>query len=589
MTLAELRISDSDNGIEITHGSVSESLTASTEPIGSDESSSWTLSSLQHTTVEPAEYSIHGEGVEVIPDHFTKQPRPFLRDEENSSPVYGRSSKTRKYSNILHGKSDKVLKRPRDVSVAKALLVWMDAPSDVTEDTSGTGDSPPSSALKRDGPPFTTIITRARKRSLFAADELDDQPISSETDDDDGENDMHTIVSPPVSRAIVPVKSGSDPEIINLVDPRPDCFFCDVMFQQFYMLRSMWFTSRDFSVAIEAFRLLNETRNIHSVLPPSEISIALMPERRESSSNGSFQRKSLAISTAMEVFGSNNSRMIIDEHYLREFVPRLLTSFSGKCNLGKFLLRNSNDKRKIDIHSEKATKPVEITLAPRTETPNKLLPCIDCTVPLENADRENEDVIEDDELRAIMKITNDGQDTSILFPTMSIDSYRSFESFDGLDDELGALHKAEDELFEELAGIQTIPKLYFVSESDLNTHESLLTDDDIMPWTTTESDESLGYTPRRVRRVRFSENTPEFFYYDDTDSDDESKVFSNLQDVWNDFYIVCEDLIDELTFACTRSLDRHVLQHSPRKKYPSSPRYPSSSQDDGEGRKAFFC
>jgi hypothetical protein len=57
------------------------------------------------------------------------------------------------------------------------------------------------------------------------------------------------------------------------------------------------------------------------------------------------------------------------------------------------------------------------------------------------------DLLCDDELRAVMKITQNGNDTSALFPCFSTgsDSF-SCESDDGLKDEMGALESLQNEL-----------------------------------------------------------------------------------------------------------------------------------------------
>jgi hypothetical protein len=62
------------------------------------------------------------------------------------------------------------------------------------------------------------------------------------------------------------------------------------------------------------------------------------------------------------------------------------------------------------------------------------------------------DLLCDEELRAVMKITQNGNDTSALFPCFSTgsDSYHSCESDDGLRDELGALESLQNELQVEL-------------------------------------------------------------------------------------------------------------------------------------------
>ena len=65
-------------------------------------------------------------------------------------------------------------------------------------------------------------------------------------------------------------------------------------------------------------------------------------------------------------------------------------------------------------------------------------------------DRTDSSVLEDKELRAVMKLTNDADDLSALFPTFSYDSPSYCDSDDGLDREIGDLIQSEARLRKEL-------------------------------------------------------------------------------------------------------------------------------------------
>jgi hypothetical protein len=67
---------------------------------------------------------------------------------------------------------------------------------------------------------------------------------------------------------------------------------------------------------------------------------------------------------------------------------------------------------------------------------------------------------------------------------------------------------------------------------------------------------------RPARHVRFADKDEEFSYQGivnkDTEEDSDDRSTGDLQGAWEDFYAVCENLIDELTLACTRTVDKAI-------------------------------
>lgn len=83
----------------------------------------------------------------------------------------------------------------------------------------------------------------------------------------------------------------------------------------------------------------------------------------------------------------------------------------------------------------------------------------DLSLPAVEADSETEigtALLQDEELRAILESTEDGNNLSRIAPSLSYDTLTDCESDDGLREELGALDHAEEELRRELASADTL-------------------------------------------------------------------------------------------------------------------------------------
>jgi hypothetical protein len=179
----------------------------------------------------------------------------------------------------------------------------------------------------------------------------------------------------------------------------------------------------------------------------------------------------------------------------------------------------------------------------------------------------NTDVLlKDDELRAVMKLTNDGEDASTLFPSFTYDSSIACESDDGLVDELGALELFGDDLRKTLdiamAAVDStlLPPL----TSPIQTPVPTLSSDSSMANFADVHDVSPNYSGdgRRstpfVRRVHFNDEVQEFLFVNEIG--DEPRRGNEADDTFLDEVMgVFEDLLDELSFACvsaSRAIDK---------------------------------
>jgi hypothetical protein len=186
----------------------------------------------------------------------------------------------------------------------------------------------------------------------------------------------------------------------------------------------------------------------------------------------------------------------------------------------------------------------------------------------------------DEELRAVLKITKDGEEASPLFPSFSDDDHKSWDvcSDDGLDEELGALEGFNDQLRKELAIADVILKAsescdgikkanrVFISKKkvpeppDPNDTETTLSMTD-----SEHSEEGPRWriVSTKKRHVRFSERNDEFFFIaerpilmNDSDEATDTDEFNQQgPHAWyssvEGIYLLFEEMMDDLAQTCT--------------------------------------
>ena len=237
-------------------------------------------------------------------------------------------------------------------------------------------------------------------------------------------------------------------------------------------------------------------------------------------------------------------------------------------------------------------------------------------IPLVAGQGENDDVADlcnDEELKAVLKITKGGDEVSPLFPSFSDDTRTDICSDDGLNDELGALDNINDELRKELEFADVVIN----GSTSTGSADSLLRrtwrkmrrkkqDDSFLPpngsdttrtLSTTDSERSRGTSEdsddafkrmsedsddtlkrtsedsddafKNQRRVRFAKQHIEISYCQDMpiligvefsqnyESHEGSQAwFGNLEEA----YAVFEEMLDEFALGCTNYVERNLKQ-----------------------------
>jgi len=212
----------------------------------------------------------------------------------------------------------------------------------------------------------------------------------------------------------------------------------------------------------------------------------------------------------------------------------------------------------------------------------------------ESSDKEDS-VVGDTELRAVMKLTNDADDISALFPTFSYDSQCYCDSNDGLDRELGNLMASEVSLRKEMelamtvdptaspcfgsamntpaastgfsvdtsmANLGEVNECEFSSDSSMADFEGVSSArSSLSPAADKELEEEDEDSTRRV--VRFDDNIQEHIFENHSGDDPEwtksGRWCSEEETFLDEIVGVFEDLIDELGTLCvttSKALDR---------------------------------
>lgn len=181
---------------------------------------------------------------------------------------------------------------------------------------------------------------------------------------------------------------------------------------------------------------------------------------------------------------------------------------------------------------------------------------------------DHNDLLRDSELRAVMKLTRDGEDVSTLFPSFSFDSYMaSCESDDGLNSEIGALQALEVDLRQEIETAVAVdstilPPLTSPIQTPVATQYSY--DSSIAIFCAAVHDDSSSCSGEDsmpcIRRVHFNEEVQEFIFFNEIRNEPRRGRGTVTEDTFLDDVIgVFEDLLDELSFACvsvSRAMDR---------------------------------
>lgn len=190
----------------------------------------------------------------------------------------------------------------------------------------------------------------------------------------------------------------------------------------------------------------------------------------------------------------------------------------------------------------------------------------------ESALNYNNDDLDDEELRTVMKLTKDGDELSIIFPTFSCESTGGGESDDGLSDEVSALSELQDTLRAALEAAAHKRKGHQIPFSLVSPHgppnlgETALSSDSSMArfsdvnknLSQEENPTAKPSTPFARRRVRFDDDVQEFLYVSEMQSKDEKQPKQHFESQYDkddsllgEILSSMEFILDEMTSVCT--------------------------------------
>jgi hypothetical protein len=171
----------------------------------------------------------------------------------------------------------------------------------------------------------------------------------------------------------------------------------------------------------------------------------------------------------------------------------------------------------------------------------------------------NSEVIDDTELRAVMKITNDGEDVSIIFPAISFDTMNDEDSDDGLGNEVEALFELQTQLQSAMDVATTLTPTRFSLELSSPFADQLYSKDSSMA-SFSEVDVACSAECKRGRRrlsrrrkVQFSDDVQEFLYVNEIkDEIPKRKASSRKRTFVGELIGICQDVAEEFSFSCIK-------------------------------------
>jgi hypothetical protein len=181
------------------------------------------------------------------------------------------------------------------------------------------------------------------------------------------------------------------------------------------------------------------------------------------------------------------------------------------------------------------------------------------------------EVIDDMELRAVMKITNDGEDVSFIFPAISFDTIDEAESDDGLGYEMEALLGLQTQLRSAMHVATTLTPTRFpleltspfaedLFEEDLYSKDSSMASFGEVAENTENSSGGVTKCKRGRRRlprclkVQFNDDIQEILYVSEINDGENipnrRKAYARKRSFIGEFLGICQDVAEELSFSC---------------------------------------
>lgn len=426
------------------------------------------------------------------------------------------------------------------------------------------------------------------------------------SDEDDGESVMEEIYTTPQQtksdavqktepgeqkeRALVVGKSvgpqlpshqQKDIEIINVVEPHPDPRLSHMFTQSHKILQQIRLDTTAMSTVLESLKTSHSnsmkiTARLGAAGPfasfdvsPSDLSHLLSFEANQHQKHISNSSEPPSNSLG-ELLGIREDLILktVDRFALTNTAPELVADSPENGKPGDFQVVLKSwaqlpTTKKVSNDEKRSPSP-----STRVGYADSMFSFLGATT---SSDSDFSNIFQDDELRVVIDVTKGGSDTSCIFPAFSKETLGDEYSMDGMEEELQALENLGSDLRRELEVVDCVPSKLLESSSE----ESLdltysATDEEDTETSTGTADSSI-----KQRRVHFSTEEDEYFYFsDDTSSQESPESAGDLQVAWENFYMVCEELIDELTLACSRAIDHDPICSIKATEQPAPPTPP---------------
>ena len=559
MTLVEIRENDLISGIEVEPANMSEQRSVSTT-LEDGHSSSW-------STVSSSEDSEECPGImdkPLIDESPIIIQRPSLQtfpQNGEASPLYGRCIATRRQR--LRGADP--LKQMANITQPKTETIQISYPENVDYDDTSSKENATTVVALKESKKATIDPNKGQK--------LEEQAI---------------VARNSFSRTFIPV--CKEIEIINLMEPRPETIFSDMFRQSFSVLQEIKLGSLAIESVLKSLRLANKATlsEKYSPLAPfapftmdsEELSHFLSLEGNQTYQNAPSQSKSKHQPSITPLLGVSEDRLVraVNRFAVSGSIPQLILDGSkyGKPGEYQIILKPwrhaaATVKSQGQNGKMKSTRKKDVKIGSMSYSFIEAVSSSESESSNLSSESESSNLFTDKELQAVMSLTKGGQDTSSLFPLCSPVASRDDYSTDGMDDELHALRDIEENLRRELAVVDCVAKVQVSSSEDLEQTKNIGTSEEAQP--------------SRERHVHFSSPHDEYFFFSDEASVQSTDSYGDLQGAWENFYTVCEDLIDELTLTCTKAVD--FMPPSPSQNASrTSPQLPSKRQRAQPAKKA---
>jgi hypothetical protein len=350
--------------------------------------------------------------------------------------------------------------------------------------------------------------------------------------------------------------------IINVMDPCPDSHFADMIQRSFLSLRRITLNRSDFPSSCakspDLSYLLFRRRQAASYMAMRDCDISgffLAPIQNESS-----------LHFAPQVIHADNAGNEITLCDLGNQNPcySILTSFESAGEAARLKSQLKAWTTGMICCESEAIHDTPHALASirdlsKGDDMTSNVPDEDVVFDDDNHDDDTSTVLfEDEELRKIMAETKGGSDLSKLLPCLSIDTMATFETDDGLRQEIKALDIIEDDLRKQMQDVDLCANGVYIQDVKMKSDSF----DSLIQMDAGESRIPGTPMPDRSRKVHFSKKNTEYVFGGHAeDNENKTEGFGDMfLTTCEDLYYVLEEMSDEIGYACVYACQRTTKQ-----------------------------